>query len=186
MIGIKKILRNDNGYVLITSLLMLTTLMIIGIAATNTTTFELQISANDKAAKQNFYEAEATAYEGGIVIKKIKLDIESGNLPTFMARSTTDRQTTYSSYRSNQRDELDASIRAPSSWIEEGETNENSFDGTIPGTSFRALDLGISQGSSLSLNSKLGVKHKSAVVGRYSNNSSGRRGDAMVEIGVRF
>lgn len=61
---IKKIVNNEQGFVLITSLLMLTVLMIIGIAATNTTTLELQISGNDKAAKQTFYQAEAGTQVG--------------------------------------------------------------------------------------------------------------------------
>lgn len=55
----KSTINNEKGFVLITSLLMLVVLMIIGIAATNTTTLELQISGNDKAAKQTFYQAEA-------------------------------------------------------------------------------------------------------------------------------
>lgn len=58
---IKKTIKNEQGFVLITSLLMLTVLMIIGIAATNTTDIELQISGNDKAAKQSFYLAEGGA-----------------------------------------------------------------------------------------------------------------------------
>lgn len=61
---IKKTIKNERGFVLITSLLMLTILMIIGISATNTTTIELQISGNDKAAKQTFYQAEAGTQVG--------------------------------------------------------------------------------------------------------------------------
>ncbi len=45
---IKKTINNEQGFVLIVSLLMLMVLMIIGIAATNTTTIELGISGNDK------------------------------------------------------------------------------------------------------------------------------------------
>jgi|LGOV01.1.fsa_nt_gb hypothetical protein len=60
----KKTIKNEHGFVLITSLLMLTVLMIIGIAATNTTTIELQISGNDKVAKQTFYQAEAGTQVG--------------------------------------------------------------------------------------------------------------------------
>ena len=52
-------LNNEQGFVLIVSLLMLMVLMIIGIAATNTTTIELQISGNDKVSKMAFYAAEA-------------------------------------------------------------------------------------------------------------------------------
>jgi len=60
---IKKTVSDERGFVLIASLMMLTVLMVIGIAATNTTTIELQISGNDKLAKQNFYGAEAAAME---------------------------------------------------------------------------------------------------------------------------
>jgi len=52
-------IKNEEGFVLITALMMLVILMIIGIAATTTTTVELQITGNDKAAKQTFYQAEA-------------------------------------------------------------------------------------------------------------------------------
>lgn len=55
---------NSDGYVLVTAMLMLLILTLIGIAATSTATFELQISGNDKRAKQVFYDAESAAYEG--------------------------------------------------------------------------------------------------------------------------
>ena len=54
-----KTINNEEGFVLIASLMMLVVLMIIGIAATNTTIFELQISGNDKAQKMEFYVAES-------------------------------------------------------------------------------------------------------------------------------
>ena len=66
---IKKTMKNEQGFVLITSLLMLTVLMIIGIAATNTTTIELQISGNDKVAKQTFYQAEAGIQVGSELVE---------------------------------------------------------------------------------------------------------------------
>ncbi|MDA3832848.1 MAG: pilus assembly PilX N-terminal domain-containing protein [Spirochaetales bacterium] len=66
---IKKTIKNEQGFVLITSLLMLTVLMIIGIAATNTTTIELQISGNDKVAKQTFYQAEAGTQVGSELVE---------------------------------------------------------------------------------------------------------------------
>ena len=53
-----KYLNNDKGFVLIVSLILLVVLMIIGIAATNTTTIELQIAGNDKAQKQTFYNSD--------------------------------------------------------------------------------------------------------------------------------
>ncbi len=55
----KKTLKNEKGFVLIVSLMMLVVLMIIGIAATSTTNIELQISGNDKSAQMAFYGADA-------------------------------------------------------------------------------------------------------------------------------
>lgn len=54
----KNTLNNEQGFVLITSLLMLVVLMIIGISATNTTIIELQISGNDRVYKETFYQAD--------------------------------------------------------------------------------------------------------------------------------
>lgn len=59
-----KQIKNEQGFVLITSLMMLVILMIVGIAATNTTDIELQIAGNDKAEKQTFYQAEGGTQVG--------------------------------------------------------------------------------------------------------------------------
>lgn len=52
-------LRNEEGSVLITALLMLMFLTLIGIAATTTTTTDMQIAKNEKCFKLAFYAAEA-------------------------------------------------------------------------------------------------------------------------------
>jgi len=65
---ILKITNNEQGFVLVASLMMLMILLVIGIAATNTTTIELQISGNDKLAKQTFYKAEGVAAEAVRII----------------------------------------------------------------------------------------------------------------------
>jgi len=51
-------LKNENGFVLITAMIMLVILTLIGTFALNTTTFELQISGNDRVAKDTFYQAD--------------------------------------------------------------------------------------------------------------------------------
>ncbi|NOX33909.1 MAG: hypothetical protein GXP56_09260 [Deltaproteobacteria bacterium] len=56
-------LKNEEGFVLIASMLFLVVLTIIGIAATNTTTIETNIAGNEKIYKQNFYLAEGAARE---------------------------------------------------------------------------------------------------------------------------
>ncbi len=60
---------NEDGFVLIVSLLILMVLIVLGIAATNTTTVELQIVGNEKVAKDNFYKAEAAAYEAAQLLE---------------------------------------------------------------------------------------------------------------------
>ena len=65
---ITKTINNEQGFVLIASLMMLMVLMVIGIDATNTTTIELQISGNDKLAKQVFYQAEGAVAEAVRII----------------------------------------------------------------------------------------------------------------------
>jgi len=66
---ITQTVKNEQGFVLIVSLLMLMVLMIIGIAATNTTIIELQISGNDKVSKQTFYQAESGTQVGAELVE---------------------------------------------------------------------------------------------------------------------
>ena len=68
---------NEQGFVLVASLMMLMILLVIGIAATNTTTIELQISGNDKLSKQVFYQAEGVVAE---TVREIKNTEDNPNL----------------------------------------------------------------------------------------------------------
>ena len=56
--------QQDEGFVLVTALLIMLILTIIGIATTTNTSIELQIAGNDKVFKKTFYEAEAGAILG--------------------------------------------------------------------------------------------------------------------------
>ncbi len=49
----------EAGFVLVTALIVMLVLTIIGIAATNTAIFELNISGNDRAHKETFAQADA-------------------------------------------------------------------------------------------------------------------------------
>ncbi len=50
--------RNEEGFVLVASLMILLVLTIIGISATRTTVIELMISGNEKVYKNTFYKAD--------------------------------------------------------------------------------------------------------------------------------
>ena len=76
---IKDTIKNEQGFVLITSLLMLTILMIIGIAATNTTIFELQIAGNDRSHKEAFYSADSGI---GVAAKVISQAVDEQAVPS--------------------------------------------------------------------------------------------------------
>jgi len=52
---------NEEGSVLVISVVILALLTVIGIAATSTTSIELQIASNDRIYKDNFYQAEGAA-----------------------------------------------------------------------------------------------------------------------------
>lgn len=52
-------LKDEGGFVLVVSMVMLVVLSLFGTFALNTTTFELQIAGNDKVFKDTFYKAES-------------------------------------------------------------------------------------------------------------------------------
>ena len=57
-------LKNEDGFVLVTAMVMLVILTLLGTFALNATKFELQIAGNDRMHKKIFYLAESAANEG--------------------------------------------------------------------------------------------------------------------------
>jgi hypothetical protein len=106
---------------------------------------------------------------------------KGGTQPYITKTASTRGKEDVAKINADQQTELNAGIRDPSTW-----TNGNSVETLADNTRARAMHLGISQGSSIALNSQGGPKHKFAVVGRYNNDAGGRRGNVMVEIGVCF
>ena len=64
------VFHNDRGSALVIALLMLVVLTLIGISATTTTTFELQIATNDRLARTAFYVADSSTELGGELIEQ--------------------------------------------------------------------------------------------------------------------
>lgn len=62
-------INNDNGYVLVISLLIMVVLTVIGVAATRNTSIELQIAGNDKLYMTDFYTSEASAFQAAQVLE---------------------------------------------------------------------------------------------------------------------
>ncbi len=59
-----KAIDNEDGFVLVVAMLVLIILVVIGIAATNTTNVEYQIAVNDRVAKEDFYNQETCLADG--------------------------------------------------------------------------------------------------------------------------
>jgi len=66
---------NEDGYVLIMSLVILTMLTVIGISGLTTSTIEIQIAGNDRLHKMAFFAADGGT-EGGIEL--LEQNIEEG------------------------------------------------------------------------------------------------------------
>lgn len=65
-----KTLHNEEGFVLITGLLILLILTMLGITATRNTSIELQIAGNDRLHKETFYSAESGAILGTEILEQ--------------------------------------------------------------------------------------------------------------------
>lgn len=61
---------NESGFVLVVSILMLLILIIIGVAALNTSSIGLNIAGNERVHKQTFYQAEAGTELAGRLIEE--------------------------------------------------------------------------------------------------------------------
>lgn len=57
------IVNNEEGFVLVLSLMILVVLTLLGISANRTSVTEVQIAGNDNIMKMDFYKAEAAAHE---------------------------------------------------------------------------------------------------------------------------
>jgi len=54
---------NEGGFILVTTMLIMVLLVLLGLAVTSSTIMELQVAANDRDYKRNFYRAEGAAME---------------------------------------------------------------------------------------------------------------------------
>jgi Tfp pilus assembly protein PilX len=79
----KHISIKEDGFILVAGMMILLILTLIGIAATTTTVYELQISGNDTVAKQVFYDAESAAYEGA---QRLENETDTDNLKAARSR----------------------------------------------------------------------------------------------------
>ena len=111
---------NQRGSALVVALLMLVVLTLIGISATSTTTFELQIATNDKLFKSAFYAADGATEMCGEMIEQ---NIEERNWDNKIARGNV------SVWRMTQKSEDGTFVD-----LADGNLYMNRDDDLIPGT----------------------------------------------------
>lgn len=79
---------NEEGFVLVTGLLILLILTMLGITATRNTSLELQIAGNDRLHKETFYSAEGGAILGAEILEQ-NFFCDTGFTPTGTASIIT-------------------------------------------------------------------------------------------------
>ncbi|MCI5165795.1 MAG: hypothetical protein D3903_06790 [Candidatus Electrothrix sp. GM3_4] len=65
-------MKNEQGFVLVLSLMVLVVLTLLGISASRTSVIELEISGNDNLSKMLLYYAESAAYEAAQRLENIQ------------------------------------------------------------------------------------------------------------------
>jgi Tfp pilus assembly protein PilX len=171
LINLQRINRfsDEDGSVMILALLMLAILSIMGVSATTTSTIEVQIAANDKNHKQNFYKAEGGAMEAATRLEnETSTTVLIDRTPAYMNAYNASVDMTQSSLWDY--DDADGDDNA--------ETAHNNIDpnGT---TYFSIVHIGIADGSSLSLGGT--NLHEYAIYGLHKSTG----GESLVEVGYR-
>ncbi len=161
-------LSNEEGSVLVITLLMLAFMSILGVSSTTTSTIEVQIAGNDRNFKQNFYKAEAGAMEAALTLENETDTALTNRTPIYLTLFDSTVDMTQSSTWDYDDVGGDDTADAADANIDP--------DGT---TYFAVVDVGIAEGSSLSLGST--NLHEYAVYGLYKSTD----GESLVELGYR-
>ena len=74
----KRVIQNEEGSVLVLGLLMVVLLTVLGMAATRTSTIEIQIAGNERDYRENFYRAEGAAKMAAQLLHNLTAD-QRGN-----------------------------------------------------------------------------------------------------------
>jgi type IV pilus assembly protein PilX len=84
--------RNEDGIVLVLCLITLVVLTLIGVSTTTTSRLEVEISGNDKTAKEAFYAAELALTVGETVVESLlnRADLEETTTPGHYAKLNLD------------------------------------------------------------------------------------------------
>lgn len=178
---------NEDGTILVISLIILALASMIGIAATMTASLELQICGNDMRYAENFYRAEAAAMVGAGVIE-VTTDVDLKN-KTYKTDGETGEETTLPTEA--QMPDSD-NIGDDANWT----TGTNKISAEAPDEisdeDYEARFLPVEKpciGCSLDLAGTSGTQmHEFVIYGRSireNPNSNKRLGEAIIEVGYK-
>lgn len=139
----RDILKNQNGVALIIALIMLLILTFIGISAISTTTFETNLSGNERVATGAFYASEAISHLGINQLPETKpIATEIGEDSIGWSGRAADRahpkDLQYISQYYSPGDELGSGV-PPYETSTSGATQKNRYQINATGESFRAI-----------------------------------------------
>jgi Tfp pilus assembly protein PilX len=174
-------LKNEAGSILVISLIVLALASMIGIAATMTSSLELQVSGNDRHYAENFYRAEAAVMAGAHAIEgsvaavlnagKYKAEGETGDektLPTEADLPVSDDIADDANWAAGV-----GSADAPVAISTNGYTAR-----------FLPVNEGIPPGDSMDM-SAVTRMHEFSIYGRSTRGSGNSLGEVIVEVGYR-
>lgn len=169
-------LKNEEGSAIVIVLIILVTLTLIGVFATNTTVVELQIVRNEAVYKQNFYTAESAVIEAAQWLEDNLTLANSTTLPWMINDGTAS-----SDYTNliNWRDSAD-----PPNWSANVLKSPNLDDvaDLQNNTCYAAVSHGIAAGSSLSMTSGSNL-YDHSIYGLFD--STTRQGRSLIGMGYR-
>jgi Tfp pilus assembly protein PilX len=165
-------LENEEGSVIILSLLVLVILSIVGFSANRTSTTEMQIVRNDATYQQNFYLAESGATHGGQLLSNL------------MDKNSLKKRTpTWLNEIGDVDTDDDKTIDDISTWFASsgaGQTANTSAITADNSVEFSVVDVGIAGGSSTTMGQP--QLHNFSIIG-IGNRSD--RGQIMIQVGYR-
>jgi len=154
-------IKNEDGTILVVALLILALVSVVGVAATSSSSIEIQIAKNQKLYKQNFYRAEAAVIECAKTMESESNEDLEDRSPTYL-NLLSDLANT-------------ENINDPDNWVS-ANTNEV-IDGD---NQFLVIDEGVRAGSSLDMAGAVSV-HTYVIYGR----SNQHNGEVLIEAGYK-
>jgi hypothetical protein len=171
---------NEEGSVLVISVVILALLTVIGIAATSTTSIELQIASNDRIYKDNFYHAEGAAMMLARVLENMSETTDPSGIDNLKADQPTFTIQSEQGDVVDLTDEQVESIGEPSYW--------DNLSCEVPGFGADNAPEVILRGEGIAAGSSLGMTegtnlYQYAIFGRQVQESNNR--GIVVAIGYR-